>query len=57
MPSNYVKKVIFYVDEATMLPVNTVTFDEEGIYESYELTKVKINLKLTQADFDQFYKE
>jgi len=57
VPSNYVKKVVFYIDEATMLPVNTVTFDEDGIYESYELTKVKINQKLTQADFDRFYKE
>jgi hypothetical protein len=57
IPSNYVKKVIMYIDEKTMLPVNVITFDEEGIYESYELTRLKINRKLSTEDFNQFYRD
>lgn len=57
IPSNYVKKVIMYIDEKTMLPVNVITFDEEGIYESYELTRLRINRKLGPEDFKQFYKD
>lgn len=57
IPNNYCKKIIFFVDEKTMLPVNIINYDDTGLYENYEYSNVEINKKLTLEDFQQFYKD
>lgn len=42
-PNVYAKQVVFYVDQATWLPVVQMLYDEIGLYEKYEYRNLKIN--------------
>ncbi|MFL5754145.1 MAG: hypothetical protein ACJ76F_12105 [Bacteroidia bacterium] len=57
IPNSYCKKVVLFIDEKTMLPVNITNYDDVGLYENYEYFNVEINKKFTVEDFQQFYKD
>ena len=57
IPNNYCKKIIIFIDEKNMLPMNITTYDEVGLYENYEYENLELNNKLTFADFQQFYND
>ena len=57
IPNNYCKKIILYLDETTLLPMNMTSFDDVGLYENYEYSKVEMNKKINKEDFLQFYKD
>jgi hypothetical protein len=57
IPNGYCKKIVFSIDEKTMLPVSITTYDDIGLYENYEYFNVEINKRLSPEDFSQFYKD
>jgi hypothetical protein len=57
IPNSYCKKVILFLDEKTMLPVNITTYDDTGLYENYEYLSIEVNKKFSPEDFQQFYKD
>jgi hypothetical protein len=46
-------RVVLWLDRATHMPVEVAIYDHEGhLYEHYRHTELKINVGLTDADFD-----
>lgn len=57
VPSLYCKKAVIYLDEKSMLPVSISLFDDVGIFESYDFTKVQVNTTITEEEFTRGYKD
>lgn len=57
IPNYYCKKAIFYIDEATMLPVSMSIFDEVGLFESYEYYDIELHKPIPQEEFKRSYKD
>ena len=56
VPSPYGNKVIIYIDKKNGMPINVKVYDEEGLFEAYEFTNVKINLTFAPDEFSEKYK-
>lgn len=56
LPNLYARKVVLYVDEKTMLPVNISVFDELGLFESYDYSDIVLNKPFDPAEFTKEYK-
>jgi hypothetical protein len=56
VPNYFAKRVVFYLDEKTMLPVSITVFDDIGLFESYEFLGVIINKPIDQKEFTKEYK-
>jgi outer membrane lipoprotein-sorting protein len=53
VPTYYGSKQEFCIDDATGLPIKASTWDHAGnLYEQYTYTKLKINVGLSDIDFD-----
>lgn len=57
IPNNYSPKIIIYVDKIRMIPLVLKIYDEEGLYEKYEYTNVKVNPVLKPEEFTKGYDE
>lgn len=57
IPSDYAKKMVFYLDKKNNLPIMMQIFDNKGLYEQYEFTNVKVNPNFSAKDFDEENKE
>jgi outer membrane lipoprotein-sorting protein len=54
IPPYYAKRCESWFDKQTGMPLKQSMFDDEGrLYESYEHYDIKLNAKLTDADFDK----
>jgi hypothetical protein len=56
VPNYFAKRVVFYLDEKTMLPVTMTVFDDVGLFESYEFLNVVINKPIDPKEFTKEYK-
>ncbi len=56
VPNDYCKKLILYLDEKTMLPHSITAYDETGLLENYEYTRLVKNSKLDK-DYQQFFRD
>jgi hypothetical protein len=53
VPDFYAGRLVLWIDEDTKLPLQVDLYDHEGnLYEHYEHHDLKINVGLTDADFD-----
>lgn len=41
VPNGYASKTLLFIDVVSNLPVSIKTFDNEGLYESYEFSNTK----------------
>jgi len=57
LPAYYCKKAVMFLDEKTLLPVNVSLFDDTGLLESYDFTKIIVNKPFDALDFDKNNKE
>jgi hypothetical protein len=57
IPTLYAKKVVFYIDEKTMLPVNISVFDDIGLFESYDYSDIVLNKPFDPLEFTKGYKD
>jgi hypothetical protein len=56
VPSPYGNKVIIYIDKKNGMPINVKVYDEEGLFEAYEFTNVKINFMFAPDEFSEKFK-
>ena len=53
IPDFYAGRMTLWIDEKTKLPLQTDLYDHEGrLYEQYEHRDLKVNVGITDADFD-----
>ncbi|HZN54854.1 MAG TPA: DUF1571 domain-containing protein [Candidatus Polarisedimenticolaceae bacterium] len=53
VPDFYAGRLVLWIDDATHLPLQADLYDHDGaLYEHYEHRDLKINVGLTDADFD-----
>jgi hypothetical protein len=53
IPNDYAPKLELYIDKKHMVPLLTKVYDEQGLYEYYEYTQVKINPTFSQTEFSK----
>lgn len=57
IPSDYCPKVMLVVDKEEFLPLKMEIYDDQGLYEKYEFSGVKVNAKIRAEEFFQDYAE
>ena len=57
LPSAYAKKMVMYIDKKRKIPIMIRVFDDKGLYEQYDYTKVVLNPQFNLAEFSKNYKE
>ncbi len=53
VPTVYAKKTILYIDKSVMLPTIIKIFDDKGLFEQYEFSKLQFNPTFTAEEFSQ----
>ena len=53
LPNAYCKKAVLYLNEKNFLPVAIDVYDENGLWESYIYSQVKINEPISETEFDR----
>lgn len=56
IPVPYSNKAIVYIDKKTSIPISITVYDEEGLYEAYEFTSLKINPTFKSDEFLKSFK-
>lgn len=56
IPVPYSNKAIMLIDKKTYIPISITVYDEEGLYEAYEFTYVRINPTFKSDEFLKSYK-
>jgi outer membrane lipoprotein-sorting protein len=57
IPSDYCSKIILVVDKEAFLPLKMEIYDDQGLYEKYEFSELKVNTKISAEEFSQDYAE
>jgi hypothetical protein len=55
IPNYYSKSIILYIDTKTYLPYLIKVYDDKGLYESYKLEDLKINVNFNKNEFNEDY--
>jgi LysM repeat protein len=53
LPTAYAAKTIFYIDEATYLPLVQMIYDDQGLFEKYEYYDLKLNPTFDKNEFSK----
>jgi len=56
IPIPYSNKAIMYIDKKTYIPISITVYDEEGLYEAYEFTSMRVNKDFKSDEFLKSYK-
>jgi hypothetical protein len=56
IPIPYSNKAIMYIDKKTYIPISITVYDEEGLYEAYEFTSMRVNPAFKSDEFLKSYK-
>jgi outer membrane lipoprotein-sorting protein len=51
IPSDYGSKILLHIDRETKLPLYLSAFDDQGFYESYSFSKLKVNSPIPEEEF------
>ena len=57
IPNFYARKIEFYMDRATGLPLRQLIYDQNGLYEKYEMKSFLLNPVFKPEEFSPEYKE
>ena len=57
IPNDYAKKMTIYIDKQNMIPVVIKIYDDLGLYEQYEYSKIEINPVFGSDEFSEDYEE
>jgi Protein of unknown function (DUF1571)/LysM domain len=57
IPSDYSTKMILYIDKIRHIPLVMKVYDDKGLYEQYEYTKVTVNPVFKEDEFSRNYKD
>ncbi|CAN5434330.1 hypothetical protein BH10BAC1_BH10BAC1_19180 [soil metagenome] len=56
IPTPYSNKAIMLIDKKTFIPISITVYDEEGLYEAYEFTSMRINPAFKSDEFLKSFK-
>ena len=56
IPIPYSNKAIMLIDKKTFIPISITVYDEEGLYEAYEFTQMRINPTFKSDEFLKSFK-
>jgi len=56
IPNVYSKRTLLYIDKKTNLPLCIKVYDEDGLYESYEMYNMKANGSFAIDEFSKSFK-
>jgi hypothetical protein len=51
VPTTYAKKVVFYIEKSSCLPVVQLLYDDQGLYEKYEYRKLNVNFAPAKGEW------
>ena len=51
IPNTYARKVVYYLEKTTMLPVKVKVFDDLGLFEVVEFSNIDVDPAFTEEDF------
>lgn len=51
IPNSFAKKVIFYVDKTTYMPICQMIYDDQGLFEKYAFSNVKVNPSVSSNEW------
>lgn len=57
VPNGYAKMVMLSIDKQTNLPIAIKTFDDKGLFESYEYHNLQVNVKIADQEFSKDFKD
>lgn len=57
VPNGYAKMVMLTIDKQTYLPIAIKTFDDKGLFESYEYHNLQLNVKIADQEFSKDFKD
>jgi outer membrane lipoprotein-sorting protein len=57
VPNSYAKLVMLSIDKQNNLPVSIKTFDDKGLFESYEYHNLQVNVKIPDEEFSKSFKD
>ena len=57
VPGLYASRIEFYIDMKSWLPVRQLIYDQKGLYEKYEVRKLKVNPVFKPEEFTEEYKD
>ena len=57
VPNLYGKKIVMYIDKIQHMPLNTIVYDEIGIYEYYEYHNLVLNPPYKSDEFSSSFNE
>lgn len=57
VPNVYGKRVVFFIDKASYLPIVQIVYDDEGLFEKYEYIEFKVNPTFAPTEFDPEWHE
>lgn len=57
IPNSYAKVTKIFIDKEYMLPVYNTMIDEQGLFESYKYTNIRVNSKIGPEEFTEDYKD
>ncbi|MEQ6119980.1 DUF1571 domain-containing protein [Reichenbachiella sp. MALMAid0571] len=55
IPNDYSPKMMLYIDKDALIPLRMDVYDDQGLYEKYQYSKVTIDPKLDPSEFSQDY--
>ena len=53
VPNFYNRKFTFYIDKNNWLPIKQLIYDENGLYENYEMKSFLLNPVFEKNEFDE----
>ena len=57
IPNSYCRKLEFFIDMRTWLPLKQLIYDTKGLYERYEMKSFILNPSFSEAEFTPDYKD
>ena len=57
VPNFYCRKIVFFIDKLTFLPLKQVIYDQKGLFEQYEMKSFILNPSFLPEEFTEGYKD
>lgn len=57
IPNSYARKIVFYLDKKTYLPLTQVIYDQNGLYSKIEFENFVLNPEIKSEEFTKQYKD
>ena len=57
IPNTYCRKIVFYLDKETLLPIYQKLWDDKGLFAEYEYHNLELNPSISSAEFTSDYED